>query len=194
MKPHIAQTIADLRLEVNRLQGIIDLLTVWGKATSKEPMPGSEIQNSMEAVVKKVEADVTTYRSITPRRRSRQTEIDCPITAAYERAEAVTLAENKPTTLTTEQLDAKIEADFNAPKTFSGACKRVLRQSMTSLGAHQVLKVIQERWPDLAPDKEAGDIEANIRYWVSKGYCEKIGAGPQATFRVIDQEFFKEVG
>ena len=81
----------------------------------------------------------------------------------------------------------------HAPSTFAGACKRVLREATAPISTATIFAAIKAQWPHLLGDKQEDNIEANLRYWASKQFCDKLGTGALATYRVIDQEFFKEV-
>ncbi len=82
--------------------------------------------------------------------------------------------------------------DEAAPHTFAGAVKRVLRESKTPPTVAALYDAISTRWPDLAEDKDAGNVMANLEYAAGQGNCEKLGRGALATFRILKPEYFEE--
>ncbi len=78
------------------------------------------------------------------------------------------------------------------PITFGGALKRVMREAVHPVTVDEAFNAVQSRWPSLTEDRERKNAQENIFYWQSKGYVEKNGIGALATYKVIDQEFFKE--
>jgi hypothetical protein len=186
MKPHIAQTIADLTAERERLQEIIVLLTNYGNATA-EPANGTP-KEQIETIhipggaSNPPGADVTVYREITPRRKYTKRE-PSPLKPAIPIKQIGTET----------AAEARIESELDAPTTFGGAMKRVLREATNPITIATIWATIKTHWPDLLSGKDDGNIDANLRYWVSKGFADKMGAGQLATYKVIDSEFFKEV-
>lgn len=78
------------------------------------------------------------------------------------------------------------------PATFSGACKRVMRESEAPLTVAEIYTLVQAAWPALCDGKDASNVMANLTYAAAQNKCEKLGRGEQATFRILDAEYFKE--
>ena len=78
------------------------------------------------------------------------------------------------------------------PASFGSALKRVMRESVHPVTVDEVFNAVQTRWPSLCVDRDRKNAQENIFYWLSKSYVDKIGISPLATYKVIDQEFFKE--
>lgn len=143
MKPHIAQTIADLTQEVDRLKGIIEILTSYGNATAE---PSS-----------------VPVRIIEP-----------------------------------TDMVAAINETLTPPTTFAGAMKQVLREAAGGLTITQIFDAVQTRWPSiLERDKglpyDISNVEANIKYWFAQQKVDKHGIGAQATYTVVDKDFFQPI-
>jgi hypothetical protein len=93
---------------------------------------------------------------------------------------------------TAAQAAAVVDTVLHGPQSFAGACKRVLREAKNPMSVNDVFDAVQTRWPSICGDRDASHAAANVTYWTSKGYMEKIGMGAQATFRILKPEFFQE--
>lgn len=179
MKPHIQQTIDDLKAERTKLDEIIQTLEVYGEATAPgEPLPVSDLKNNGHADK--------------PRRKYKKREpaavTGMPGTYHRKATTFETKARRKVQPQTSEQAKESVAAMLDAPVTFSGAMKAFCSAQIGQFTARKCFDDVAAAYPNLVEDYSISNAQVNLNYWAKQGYLER---SADNNFKVLQRDWFK---
>lgn len=170
MKPYIALTIADLKAERAKLDGIIQTLEIYGDATAEEMAP-----DNGEVHAKAVKRSLIAHDLVNRPKRK------------YTRRQSPT--NESPAVASVEQ---KL---LERPETAGAAMKLFVRQMKgQSFKLSDLTEFMKREHSELLAARANGEnaIYQNVFYWTSKGHLEKIGTGSLAAYRETSSNYFQE--
>ncbi len=186
MKTHFKETIAELDAEILRVTRLRDhLVEIAGRDAATSPRPSPP------------RAERVTDRSV-KRDPCREVVEFPPAKRAYKKrvvaGPVVSLKRNGVDGM--EVVDVQVPVPHTAetmpevPGTLGAAMKLQIGRlgKFTSDSLRQVIEAI---YGDEDFVKNGQSFGVNLSYWSSKGKLEKLGTGPQASYRVVDKEFFE---
>ena len=176
MKPHITQTVADLKAEREKLDWMISTLERYGGNDGASTPTESPAIVFNQKSAPEPEKPKRTYK-----RRKLIPEIVQP-------AEKPKRGRKHQTPV---EAECNVAAILSDPTTFAGAMKQYVLDNKR-FTSEQCWSVLSGKFPELTTDKSVNNVYANFSYWASKDHLRKIeGDGQTAVFEVIDRPWFK---
>jgi hypothetical protein len=162
MKPHVEQTIADLKAEREKLDWIISTLERYG-GSDGAPTPSE----SPSIVLARIHPLPPTATAPKPKRHY------------------------KKRSQTPHEAEASVDRMLSRPSTLAAAMKCFIADSKVPFTCAGCEEEMKKKYPELVEKVSPQAVYQNLSYWASKGHLEKVGQGQLAVFKVVDREHFK---